>query len=94
MARLCLDGVYTGPFPIECWLPQGSPASLILFLLYMEPLLRLSRGHFEYADDVAILASANSVAECHAKLQTQLDKTVSWEAENGIKFDYDKTEHQ
>ena len=71
-ARVCLDGVYTDPLPIMYGLPQGSPVSPILFLLYMEPLLRISRGRFGYADDAAILASANSLAECHSKLQTQL----------------------
>ncbi|RKK07362.1 hypothetical protein BFJ67_g18308, partial [Fusarium oxysporum f. sp. cepae] len=43
--------------PLQCGLPQGSPVSPILFLLYTEPIYRLSnpQGRFGYADDTAIL---------------------------------------
>ncbi|POS83027.1 hypothetical protein EPUL_003304 [Erysiphe pulchra] len=53
-AHICLDQSKTESLPILCGLPQGSPVSPILFLLYVEPLLRLSRGRFGYADDAAI----------------------------------------
>lgn len=64
----------------------------ILFLLYMEPLLRLSRGRFGYADDAAFFSSANSLEECHNKLQRQLDILFYCAGENGIQFDVRKTE--
>lgn len=42
---------------LVCGLPQGSPATPVLFMLYIEPILRLGdqKSKFSYADDVAIL---------------------------------------
>lgn len=42
--------------PLVCGLPQGSPASPILIILYIEPILRLGdqKLKFSYGDDVAI----------------------------------------
>lgn len=89
--HICLDQITTDPLPIVCGLPQGSPVSPILFLLYIEPLLRLSLGRFGYADDAAFFL-ANSLVKCQIKLQKQLDLTQTWATENGIQFDADKTE--
>lgn len=66
-ARVCLDGVYTDPLPIMHRLPQGSPVSHILFLLYLEPLLKTSRVLFGYAFDAAILGSAYFLDEYHSE---------------------------
>lgn len=93
-ARICLDNIKTEPLPILCGLPQGSPISPILFLLYIEPVLRLSRGRFGYADDAAILATVNTLSDCYAKLQKQFDIAISWGLDNGIMFDNAKTEPQ
>lgn len=77
-AQIHLDQTKTEPLPILCGLPQGSPISPILFLLYVEPLLRLSRGRFGYADDTAIFATGRTLIEFHSKLQFQLDRTLAW----------------
>ncbi|KAI0994911.1 hypothetical protein K3495_g13269, partial [Podosphaera aphanis] len=90
--RIFLDQVTTDPLPVVCGLPQGSPVSLILFLLYVEPLLRLSRGRFGYADDAAFYSSAKTLRDCHTKLQRQLDISRAWASDNGIQFDMGKTE--
>jgi hypothetical protein len=82
----------TWSIPIVCELPQGSPVSPILFLLYIEPLLKDSRSHFGYADDAAFFSSDNSLEKCQAKLQKQLDLSLSWAKENGVQFDAEKTE--
>ena len=43
-------------------MPQGSPVFPVLFILYLEPLLKLSDVYikFEYADDIAILKRGKS----------------------------------
>ncbi|POS85506.1 hypothetical protein EPUL_001726 [Erysiphe pulchra] len=66
----------------------------ILFLLYVEPLLRLSRGRFGYADDAAIFTAGKTLEKCNSKLQFQLDCTLEWGIENGISFDALKTDLQ
>ncbi|OJD23222.1 DNA replication complex GINS protein psf3, partial [Blastomyces percursus] len=82
-ARISLDNIQSDTFPILCGLPQGSPVSPILFLLYLEPLLRLSEGHFEYADGIAILNSGRDLAEVGDKLQNTLKSTLDWGIDNG-----------
>ncbi|OAQ58652.1 reverse transcriptase [Purpureocillium lilacinum] len=50
--------ITTPSSPLQCGLPQGSPVSPILFLLYTEPIYRLGnpKGRFGYADDTGILS--------------------------------------
>ncbi|PWI65239.1 hypothetical protein PCL_07289 [Purpureocillium lilacinum] len=50
--------ITTSSFLVQCGLPQGSPVSPILFLLYTEPIYRLGnpKGRFGYADDTASFA--------------------------------------
>lgn len=93
-AQIRLDDQSSGPFDILCGLPQGSPVSPILFLLYVEPVLRLSRCRFSYADDIAIMATGTSLEMVHDKLQEQLDLSLHWGRENGLLFDMKKTELQ
>lgn len=93
-AQIQFDQIKSNPFPVLCGLPQGSPVSPILFLLYVEPFLRLSRGRFGYADDGCLLATAQTIDECGQKLNKLLDQTIQWGYENGITFDTKKTELQ
>ncbi|KID81125.1 ATP-dependent DNA helicase PIF1 [Metarhizium guizhouense ARSEF 977] len=86
--------ITTSSTPLKCGAPQGSPISPILFLLYTEPIYRLSnpKGRFGYADDTAILRTGNSLEETAEKASLQIQELVTWEAENGITFDPQKTE--
>ena len=62
-AQIHLDGEI-GPYQkITCGLPQGSPVSPILFMLYISPLFKLDRAtsKFGYADDMAILAISKNL---------------------------------
>jgi hypothetical protein len=57
-----------------CGLPQGSPASLILFLLCTAPIHESCRDlditRFGYADDCAILVKGDDLVETSAKAQS------------------------
>jgi hypothetical protein len=56
--QIRLDGEVGPIIDILCGLPQGSPISPILFMLYLAPLFRLRRSktRFRYADDAVFLA--------------------------------------
>jgi hypothetical protein len=85
----------TTPFtPLQCGLPQGSPVSPILFLLYTEPIYRLGnpQGRFAYADDTAILSIGDTVDETATMASSSVDEMVRWGALNDVSFDPKKTE--
>ena len=55
-------------FQVPSGIPQGSPVSPILFMLFIQPLFLLRsrdqrRARLGYADDVALLAAGNSLEE-------------------------------
>lgn len=95
-ARVRLEGTTTKMKPLTCGLLQGSPASPILFMLYIEPLFKLGslRTRFGYADDVAILRTGSSLEESTAKLTRELASSLEWGKKNGITFDPEKCELQ
>ncbi|TVY73798.1 putative RNA-directed DNA polymerase from transposon BS [Fusarium oxysporum f. sp. cubense] len=93
-ARVRYQDIVTPSSPLQCGLPQGSPVSPILFLLYTEPIYRLGnpRGRFGYADDTAILSIGDTVDETTAMASSSIAKMVRWGAANGVSFDTKKTE--
>lgn len=53
---------------------------------YLEPLLRLPRRRFGYTDYTVFFAIGKTL-EYHHKLQLQLELTLAWGKENGIRFE-------
>ncbi|PWI64325.1 hypothetical protein PCL_11268 [Purpureocillium lilacinum] len=86
--------ITTTSSPLQCGLPQGSPVSPILFLLYTEPIYRLGnpKGRFGYADDTGILCVGNSLEMTANRASRYVSELVTWGAANGISFDPAKTE--
>ena len=86
--------ITTPSSPLQCGLPQGSPVSPILFLLYTEPIYRLGnpKGRFGYADDTGILCVGNSLETTADRASRYISELVTWGAANGISFDPAKTE--
>ncbi|KAI0999062.1 hypothetical protein K3495_g9133 [Podosphaera aphanis] len=58
-----LDGIIGEPIAINCGLPQGSPVSPILLMLYIAPLFRFPapKKAFGYAEYVAVLETSPSL---------------------------------
>ncbi|EFZ02021.1 Reverse transcriptase [Metarhizium robertsii ARSEF 23] len=92
-ARVRYQDITTPTTPLQCGLPQGSPVSPILFLLYTEPVYRLGEPErrFGYADDTAILCTGDTVGETARKASAYIQELVDWGAAN-VSFDPDKTE--
>ncbi|KAJ6437641.1 transcription-silencing protein clr2 domain-containing protein [Purpureocillium lavendulum] len=93
-ARVRYQDVTTQSSPLQCGLPQGSPASPILFLLYTEPIYRLSspKGLFGHADDTAFLCMGSSLDETARKASAHVRRFITWGTANAITFDPKKTE--
>ncbi|KAF6515471.1 hypothetical protein HZS61_005377 [Fusarium oxysporum f. sp. conglutinans] len=93
-ARVRYQDTITPSAPLQCGLPQGSPVSPILFLLYTEPIYRLGnpQGRFGYADDTAILSVGDTVEETSTIVSSSVEEMVHWGAANGVSFDPKKTE--
>ncbi|KAL5604481.1 uncharacterized protein BROUX77_004667 [Berkeleyomyces rouxiae] len=93
-ASLSLDGVADPLQPTGGSLPQGSPISPILFMLYLAPLFRMNfssslRG---YADDGCLVHSSLSLEENCTALSRSLELANSWCTENGMALDLAKSD--
>ncbi|KAL5628018.1 hypothetical protein BROUX41_002766 [Berkeleyomyces rouxiae] len=94
LARSRLDN-HIGEFrAIPHGLPQGSPASPVLFLLYLEPLLNVMPSSFGYADDVAFLCTAKTLEESSRLADTRGSQARKWCYDNGLTVADNKTEFQ
>lgn len=95
-ASIRFETATTPESPLACGLPQGSPASPILFMLYTEPILRQGdqKMKFSYADNVAILRVGRTLTECTEKLETEARLLLEWGENNAVSFDLKKSELQ
>ncbi|KAI1001442.1 hypothetical protein K3495_g6753 [Podosphaera aphanis] len=83
-ARLRVDD-FVGEFlDIPHGLPQGSPASPILFLLFLEPLFKHGFPTFGYVDDMAILSVAKTLGEYSRLTAVRVETVTQWCNKNGL----------
>ena len=78
-ARVRLQGTTTETAPLCDRLPQGSPISPILFLLYTQPIysLGVEERRFGYADDVAMLQTGDTVEATTRAATRDIDTLVA-----------------
>lgn len=84
---------YTMAVPLTWGLPQGSPLSPAVFLLYLAPLFGTGyRSWFGYVDDVAVYHSSRSPAQAGHFAAEDANRCVQWLEDNGVPVDPAKTE--
>ena len=79
---------------LELGVPQGSPLSPVLFLLYVEPLLAqvaVSVPIQAYADDLLLWLETDRYHSELGKLQQALHQVDAWAADWRMKFSADKS---
>ena len=94
--QLAFDGDIQQQRPIEIGIPQGSPISPILFLIYVSELFK-NRSQDDirtpsYIDDIALVVSSPTVEENCDKLKTAVQELFSLQRECCIQFDLDKSD--
>lgn len=92
-ARVRLLG-YTSPTtPLRCGLPQGSPVSPVLFLLWAAGLMKGdARGvRRSYADDYCSLHTGRTPGEAAASATADAARVLQWGRANGTSFSPTKT---
>jgi ribonuclease HI len=98
--RIRLPGHLSDAFPTPTGIPQGSPISPILFLLFNAPLVKncsLITGYgrteaFGWVDDVCILAVSNSYEENVWLIEKALERADQWAKRHAARFAPDKFE--
>src|SRR5277367_140828 len=79
-------------FRVEIGVPQGSPLSPILFLLYTASLHEICNrpkeglGGIGFADDVNLLAYSQSTEDNCRKLERVYQELSQWAAKHGMRF--------
>lgn len=91
---LSFDDHVSPPQPVPLGIPQGSPLSPILYLLFNADLLRIPAHRSDpssgFIDDTAKVVVSNTVTDNIIKLNTFLCAADQWSITHGSRFDYDK----
>jgi ribonuclease HI len=95
---ILIDG-HQGPIhPIQAGIPQGSPVSPILFLIYLRGVFQAIENQLpdihllSYVDDIGIVAQGSSVQDISLQLQQAAEIALDWGSQHGVQFDPAKTE--
>src|SRR5690606_21062 len=95
---LAFDGEEEDLHAVETGIPQGSPTSPILFIIYLQPLFtRLQQAGLRistpsYIDDVGLVVQSPSVQQNVKTLTTAAAIAFNWADANAVAFDDPKSE--
>ena len=95
-ARLRFDGETTEPFDLLAGVPQGSPLSPILFILYIASLYEAIRVDgilvVGFADDTNLLSYSNDIEANCRRLESAWKQCETWARTRGMQFAPGKSE--
>src|SRR5690606_39796345 len=92
LAILWFDGEETDPIPVPAGVPQGSPLSPVLFLLYISTLYRVLKEEHPYlgivgfADDTNLLAFGKTPEANTRQLERAWETCLRWARTRGMAF--------
>ncbi|CEJ95274.1 hypothetical protein VHEMI10763 [[Torrubiella] hemipterigena] len=94
MARVRFASTTTEAVELLCGLPQGSPISPILYLLYISSIYNLAGAdaRYGYADDTAMLFVGKTLKETSQRAAAAIEDMETWGRTSAITFDPRKTE--
>jgi hypothetical protein len=93
LLRLSFDGKIEQFTDISTGIPQGSPISPILFLIYIRNLFKSNLiRYISYMDDIALITSSKSYSTNCIILEREMAQITDIGQQNAIKFDLAKTE--
>ncbi|KAI0997120.1 hypothetical protein K3495_g11067 [Podosphaera aphanis] len=94
LVQVRFPGGVKSPKNLVCGVPQGSPTSPLLFLLYLVESMRSgnTRARFSYADDIGILGVGRTINESAAAVQDEVNSLLKWANDNAVAFDIEKLE--
>ena len=96
--QLVIDGHDNKEREIETGIPQGSPVSPILFLIYISGVFnKISETSpwvtsLSFVDDLGFIASGSSVKEIVGSLEKFAKEVIEWGKQNAVTYDISKTE--
>jgi len=95
---MIIEGNAMERHPVEPGVPQGSPASPILFAIYTSGLIKSVEEYvseaegLSFVDDLGWVATGNDVNHVVSILERCAAKTIEWAGRRGLQFDTAKTE--
>ena len=91
--RVVLDGLSSTWLPIHSGVPQGSVLGPLLFILYIDDLLRQFDCNVHcYADDTLLFEAGKNVKAVNEALTSNLEKATHWGQDWLVSFNQAKTE--
>jgi hypothetical protein len=96
--QLVIDGFQCPEQGIKAEIPQGSPVSPVLFVIYLSGIFQAIEEAvpgiqaLSFADNIGLTIAASSVAQACTKLQEAGEVALEWGIQNLVQFDAEKTE--